>query len=139
VFAYIITSAMEQEEEYYDSQEEYFVDCCRAGELDEVKELLKNEALKIVWTSEDNNNCLRTFFSKEDMAAANGHLEVLKTIFEFIANKPTIKQELLNGKNCDGNTPLRTTSRNRRLRHYLWQTGCYRASAEGGRRPKHCK
>lgn len=44
---------MEQsDEEYYDSQEEYFLDCCRAGELEEAKELLRDEALKLDWTSQ---------------------------------------------------------------------------------------
>lgn len=42
------------------------------------------------------------------MAAANGHNEVLKIIFEYLSSRPTLKRELLDGKNCDGNTPLRT-------------------------------
>jgi len=72
-----------------------------------VKELLSDETLKVEWTNQENNNCLRKYRNNQDMAAANGHLEILRRVLQFVASNPTVKNGLLKGKNCDGNTPLR--------------------------------
>lgn len=76
----------------YSNWEEFLIDSCRFGDIDDIKEALSNGA-DPNHKDEQGNNALH-------MAAANGHLEVAKII------APLVKPETINGKNEAGNTPL---------------------------------
>ena len=43
------------------------------------------------------------------MASANGHINVMETLFKFFDEKKSLeeKAKFINQQNCDGNTPLR--------------------------------
>eukprot|EP01017_Pseudomicrothorax_dubius_P026895 TRINITY_DN3040_c0_g1_i1.p1 TRINITY_DN3040_c0_g1~~TRINITY_DN3040_c0_g1_i1.p1 ORF type:complete len:238 (-),score=84.03 TRINITY_DN3040_c0_g1_i1:89-754(-) len=79
-------------EECYESWEEFFIDSCRSGELEDIKEALSNEA-DVNFVGAGGNNALH-------MAGANGHAEVVK----FLITK--VRPETINSPNEAGNTPL---------------------------------
>jgi hypothetical protein len=82
----------EGEQENYSSWEEFLIDSCRFGELEDVKECLSN-GVDVNFRNEQKNTGLH-------MAAANGHLEIVKLV------TPLMKKELINSQNEAGNTPL---------------------------------
>ena len=48
------------------------------------------------------------YFYDSDMICANGHKHLLEEMIKIINEKfPKEKENIINHKNCDGNTPLR--------------------------------
>ena len=71
----------ESEGEYYNSNEEYLIDCCRGNCIDEVKEILETEEeLDILYVDNNLNNVFH-------MSSANGNIEVMKLITEYLTQK----------------------------------------------------
>lgn len=62
------------QEEEYGSLEEYFLDCCRFGEIEEIKQCILDN-VDITWFDKYLNNAIH-------MASANGHINVLDILFD---------------------------------------------------------
>ena len=75
-----------------------FIECCRYGELENIKEFIKNSNAKEIQqlaTTKSENNQIAIF-----MLAANGHCEILENLLPFLT------KDDLNIKNIEGNTCL---------------------------------
>jgi hypothetical protein len=71
----------ESEGEYYNSNEEYLIDCCRGNCLEEIKDILEQEEqIDILYVDNNLNNILH-------MSSANGNIEVLKLIWDYLRDK----------------------------------------------------
>lgn len=90
------------ETEYYVSNEEYFLDCCRGNYLEEVQEVLREEeGLDIAYMDNHHNNAIH-------MASANGHNEIIIAICEHLKSvqKEEVVKSVINHQNSGGSTPL---------------------------------
>jgi ankyrin repeat protein len=82
------------------SDEEYLLECARYGDTGDLIALLKEVNIDINYKDFRGNTALRKeILNILDLAAANGHLEIIKVL---IANKIDI-----NFKNSNNNTALR--------------------------------
>ncbi len=90
------------ETEYYASNEEFFVDCCRGNYLEEVQEVLREEeGLDIAYMDNHLNNAIH-------MASANGHEQIITAICEHLksSGKEEMIKSMVNHQNSAGSTPL---------------------------------
>lgn len=87
------------------SDEEYLLECARYGDKDDMINLFEdNKGIDVNYKDSKDNTAVH-------MAAANGHLEIIKILFE--KHKANV-----NIQNNSGNTPLRILIYNYRLGNY---------------------
>jgi len=89
-------NAQNNEEEEYASLEEFFIDSCRFGDLDDVIGAI-TDGVDINYFDNNLNTALH-------MACANGHLDVIKEILKVTKDGQRVAN--INARNSDGSTPL---------------------------------
>ena len=87
---------VEENEDCYSSLEEYFLDCARYGDLDELNYCL-DEKVDLECVDPNLNNAIH-------MCSANGHTKILEILLKTC--KENGKIDLVNNLNSSGNTPL---------------------------------
>lgn len=83
---------MSEDESYYSNDEEYFLDLCRSGDLEEIKEFLasltETSEFNWGWFNDSQDNFIRNyFFSFLDMLAANNFPEIFDFLFPILKSK----------------------------------------------------
>ena len=92
-----MTENMEKNEgDCYSSLEEFFLDCARYGDKEDLLDCIKDGA-QLDCVDQNNNNAVH-------MCSANGHTEILRILCESLKNADKLK--IINDLNSSGNTPL---------------------------------
>ena len=82
---------MSEEESCYSNDEEYFLDLCRSGDMEEIKEfmasLTETSEFNWGWFNDSQDNFIRKLFLILDMLAANNFPEIFDFLFPILKTK----------------------------------------------------
>lgn len=82
---------MSEEESCYSNDEEYFLDLCRSGDMEEIKEfmasLTETSEFNWGWFNDSQDNFIRKLFIILDMLAANNFPEIFDFLFPILKTK----------------------------------------------------
>ncbi|KRX05420.1 Ankyrin repeat-containing domain [Pseudocohnilembus persalinus] len=96
-----IEEQQSQQGDCYESNEEFFLDSVRLGDIEDVKDVMKDN-IDVAWFDKNLNNALH-------MIAGNGHIELFNIIFDYIKQNNWEQEKInkfINQQNADGQTPV---------------------------------